>query len=106
VNEGEKMTKQELVEMMVGLLQDILDEHAEGEAVQAAVDLQLVGEEASVTSMALVSFITDVEATIDETWDVEMSLVSESALSREKSPFRHIDALSDYVLELSRDGAG
>jgi hypothetical protein len=102
------MTKQELVEMMIGLLQDILDETAEGdaEAPKATTDLHLVGEEASVTSMSLVSFITDVEATVDETWDLELTLVSESALSREKSPFRHIDALADYILELAQGEGG
>lgn len=102
------MTKPELVEMMIELLQDILDEHAEGDgdAVKATPDLQLVGEDASVTSMALVSFITDVEASVDERWDLELTLVSESALSREKSPFRHIDAMSDYLLELAQGEGG
>lgn len=99
------MTKQELVDMMLGILQETLDENEEGERAKASTSLPLVGAEASVTSMALVSFITDVEAAVDETWDKELTLVSESALSREKSPFRTIDALSDYILELAQDGA-
>jgi hypothetical protein len=99
------MQKQELVEMMLELLQEVIDENAEGdETIRASADLTLVGPEASVTSMTLVSFITDAELAIDERWDTELTLVSEKALSREKSPFRTIDALSDYVLELVSEG--
>jgi hypothetical protein len=99
------MQKQELVEMMLELLQDVLDENDEGEGLKAAPEAPLVGPEAIVTSMSLVSFITDVELAIDETWNSELMLVNEKALSREKSPFRSIDALSDYVLELAAEQA-
>jgi hypothetical protein len=34
-----------------------------------------------------------------------VTLVSERALSRKKSPFRSVDALSDYVIELVQNPA-
>jgi hypothetical protein len=99
------MRKQELAGLMLEMLQGALDAHRidEGtntEPVQAAADLPLIGEDAAVTSMGLVSFISDVESTLQEKYGVELTLVSEQALSRKKSPFRTIDALADYVLEL------
>ncbi len=94
------MNKQELVQMMIELLQDVLaDSDAEYSAEVTAMT-QLVGEGAAITSLSLISFITGVELAIEEKYDTELTLVSEEALSRRKSPFRMIDALSDYVLTL------
>lgn len=100
------MTKQELIELMVEMLQGALEAHRMDEGtdstpVQASTELPLIGEDAAVTSMGLVSFISDVESTIQEKYGLEVTLVSEQALSRKKSPFRTIDALADYVLELA-----
>ena len=100
------MIKQELVGVMIELLQSALEAHRidEGTAlapVRATAQLPLIGEEAAVTSMGLVSFISDVESTLQEKYALELTLVSEQALSRKHSPFRSIDALADYVMELA-----
>ncbi len=88
---------------MIGMLQQTLDAHildGGGEAVRASADLPLIGEDAAVSSMALVSYIADVESTLMEDYNLTLTLVSERALSRKKSPFRTINALADYVFEL------
>jgi hypothetical protein len=98
------MQKQELVELMRGLLQSALDEQlvagTGSEPVPASPTLPLVGDNAAVTSMGLVSFIADVESTLADSHNISVTLVSEQALSRKHSPFRSIDALADYVMEL------
>ena len=97
------MDRQAIVDVMVGMLQQTLDSHLldqGGEAVRATADLPLIGEEAAVSSMALVSYIADVESTLMESFNLTVTLVSERALSRKKSPFRNVNALADYVLEL------
>ena len=97
------MDKQAIVDLMIGMLQQTLDAHIldqGGEAVRASADLPLIGEDAAVSSMALVSYIADVESTLMENYDLTLTLVSERALSRKKSPFRTINALADYVFEL------
>ncbi|MFP5355463.1 MAG: hypothetical protein ACLGIK_10005, partial [Gemmatimonadota bacterium] len=55
--------------------------------------------------MALVSFIADVESTLMEKYNLQVTLVSERALSRKKSPFRSVEALADYVMELVENPA-
>lgn len=97
------MDKQAIVDLMIGMLQQTLDAHIldqGGEAVRASADLPLIGEDAAVSSMALVSYIADVESTLMENYNLTLTLVSERALSRKKSPFRTINALADYVFEL------
>lgn len=100
------MTREALIEMMVRLLQGSLEEHGAGETLKAAPDSPLVGAEAVVTSMALVSFITDVESTLAQEYNFEATLVSEKALSRKNSPFRTIATLADYILELAAEPVG
>lgn len=97
------MNREQLIEMMVKLLQASLDEHGAGETLQAARNSPLVGAEAVVSSMALVAFITDVESTVAQDFGFETTLVNEKALSRKNSPFRSIEALADYVLELAAE---
>lgn len=97
------MEKEQLVEVMVGILQQTLDSHRldeGGPAVEATADLSLIGEEAAVTSMALVSLIADIESALAEQFNLSLTLVSERALSRKKSPFRSVETLAEYVLEL------
>ncbi len=95
------MQKQQLIGIMIDLLQDVIDEQSEGNSAKASASLPIVGPDATITSMGLVSFISDVEVSLEENYDIELILVSEKALSRKKSPFRTIDALADYVLELT-----
>ena len=102
------MEKQAIIADMLEILQGTLDSHVldqGGDAVRATPELILIGESAAVSSMALVSFIADVESTLMEKYDLQVTLVSERALSRKKSPFRSVDALSDYVIELVQNPA-
>ncbi len=94
------MDRQQLVGMMTALLQATLDEQNEHGAVTATATLPLVGDNAAITSMRLVSFIADLETTLASDYGLEITLVSEQALSRQKSPFRSVEALAEYILEL------
>jgi len=98
------MQREELISKMVVMLNSALADQGEG-SVEAGPTSLLVGPETVVTSMGLVSFITDVESTLFETYGVELTLVSEQALSRKHSPFRTIETLADYILELAGAGA-
>jgi len=94
------MNEQELIEMMIEVLQDVLADSDGDQNAEVTAMTPLVGQEAAITSLSLVSFITGVELAIEEKYDMELTLVSEEALSHSQSPFRTIDALSDYVLTL------
>lgn len=67
-------------------------------------DTPLIGPDAQVDSMELVSYIADVEEAIYERWRRDVVLADERALSRSRSPFRNLSALSEYVVESLSDG--
>lgn len=94
------MERQTLVNLMLELLQPLLDDQNEPQNVLATPTLPLVGDGAALTSMRLVSFIADLETTLATEHGLSLTLVSERALSRQRSPFRNIDALADFVSEL------
>lgn len=92
--------KQLLVDAMTKLLQHAVKQEGEYSTVQVNGSSPLVGGDAVLSSMALVSYVVDVEAMVADEQDVEVVLVNEKALSRSESPFRTIDTLADYVIEL------
>lgn len=60
----------------------------------------LFGPAAQLDSMELVAFVADVEEAVEERWGEPVILADERALSRSRSPFRHLLALAGYVVEL------
>ena len=95
------MERNSLITMMLGALQSALADQGAGLASEVSASSTLVGPEAVVTSMGLVSFITDVESLLAQDCNFDVALVSEQALSRKSSPFRTIETLADYVIELA-----
>jgi hypothetical protein len=64
----------------------------------------LFGADAKLDSMQIVSFVADVEEVVNERFSTQLILADERALSRSKSPFRHLTALAGYVAERIADG--
>ena len=95
------MTHGDIVDRMLPLLQETLDQHEPAAALTATTESPLIGRAALLTSLALVAFISDVETMLAEVYCFEVTLVSEHAFSRSKSPFRSVDSLADYILELA-----
>lgn len=90
--------KQDLLNKMRSILLDALEDL--GSPTEGVSDQSpLIGPDALTTSLAFVSIIADMEmALADEA--IEVTLVSEDALSRSKSPFQNLGTLADYILEL------
>ncbi len=95
------MNKEKLIESMLELIQEVLEDEGTEDTVTATRSSRLLGADAIAGSLRLVSFIADFEMLLEDTYGLELSLVSEEALSRSKSPFRTIETLADYTLELA-----
>ena len=95
------MNRTELITLMVKLLESNLRDRNTNGALTASPSLPLVGPQAGLSSLGLVSFLADVESTLSEKYNLDLTLVSERAFSRTRSPFRSVEALADYILELA-----
>ncbi len=60
----------------------------------------IFGTGGMLDSLGLVSFLADLEYKLSEEFDQVIVLASEQAMSRSRSPFRDVSALTDYVTEL------
>jgi acyl carrier protein len=67
---------------------------------------RLVGKNAVLSSLGLVTLIVTIEQKLSEDYDLAVVIADERAMSQERSPFRTVDSLSDYIstlIEEARD---
>ena len=60
----------------------------------------IFGADGALDSLGLVNFLADLEYRLAAEFGRELVLASDRAMSRTRSPFRDVDALTAYVLEL------
>lgn len=68
-------------------------------------NIVLFGAGGVLDSLGLVNFLADLEYRIAQEFGREVVLASERAMSRSRSPFRDVDALTVYVVELLNEPA-
>ncbi len=61
---------------------------------------KLYGANGGLDSLALVSFITDLEEKISDEFNKEIVLADEKAMSAKTSPFRNVESLTLYIKSL------
>jgi hypothetical protein len=62
-----------------------------------APQTRLLGSQAVLDSMRLVSLIVTIECELEDAFGVALTLADERALSMNASPFRSIQSLADYI---------
>jgi acyl carrier protein len=67
------------------------------------MDTHLIGRGSVLDSMGLVTLIVDIEQRLEEECDAVLVLADDRAMSMKKSPFRSVQALTDYVYELMQE---
>lgn len=94
------LEKDQILPMMMDSLKETMDEEGVSATTEITSESPLLAG-AVVSSIGLVSVVTDIEMRLFEDFDLEVTLVSEEALSRSKSPFQNLAALADYIIELA-----
>jgi acyl carrier protein len=71
-----------------------------------ALETPLFGRDADLDSLDLVMFRVEVETRLADQFGMEGSLSDDRAMSQQRSPFRTIGTLADYILALGTGGNG
>jgi acyl carrier protein len=66
----------------------------------------LIGKQAVLDSLALVTLIVDLEQRIEEEYDVAITLADDRAMSQKHSPFRTVGSLTAYIDQLLAEELG
>lgn len=95
------MVSRELVEKVIFSALDNLNQEREAdEQISISSETELFGGDSALDSLSLVSIVVDIEAEIAALSKAEISLTDDRAMSQESSPFKSVNALTDYILLL------
>lgn len=92
--------KNKIDEIIILTLKELKDELELEHLDEVDEKTRLYGSSSALDSLALVSFITDLEEIISEEFDQDIVLADEKAMSAKTSPFRTVETLSSYIQSL------
>ncbi len=86
--------------VVVRSLTEFLEQN--GDEVPAVIDesVVLVGKDAVIDSLGMVSLIVEVEQVLETEHDVSVTLANDRAMSERNSPFRTVGVFADHVFAL------
>lgn len=92
---------QEKIQTLIySALQNLSDELEAPELKNPTLQTKIYGEGGKLDSLALVSFIADVEELIQKEFDQNVILANEKAMSLRNSPFKDVASLTHYIQSL------
>lgn len=99
MNSEEEM-QEKIEKIIIDTLKE-LNEELENEAfLNPNSKTKLYGGDGAMDSLALVSFIADLEDKISDEFEKDIILADEKAMSAKTSPFRNIESLTSYIKSL------
>lgn len=90
--------RSQAVSIIYDALKEVLDQAGATPPAQLTEDTVIVGKDAVLDSLGVVSLIVEVEQALDAKHNVAVTLASDKAMSAKNSPFRTVGVLADHVL--------
>ena len=100
-----KFSKDEVLAAIYAAVDEVNETLPTDRQLARSADTVLFGSAGSLDSFALVNLVISTEQQFLDRLDVGLTLASEQAMSRRNSPFRSIDTLADYAMELIAEGS-
>jgi acyl carrier protein len=100
------MTPQKIETVIIQSLQelnDVLDNKIVGPVLPQT---RIFGRKGVLDSMGLVTLITDLEEKLEQEFGYSLILADDRAMSQEKSPFRSVGSLAEYISVLIDEQTG
>jgi hypothetical protein len=88
-------TRDQVHQLLLGCVREYAEQS--GRPLALGDDTPLIGPGAALNSLGLVILVTGFETALNDTFNRELVLASESAMSMTRSPFRSLNALTDYA---------
>jgi acyl carrier protein len=94
------ITRPQILSLILNRLRILGEELNKPNLTKSNEQTRLFGDKADLDSMGLVTLIADLEDDLQKQLGRPVTLVDEKAMSRLTSPFRRVDYLADYLVEL------
>jgi acyl carrier protein len=99
-------TQEIILSLVIDGLRDVLTMSDRPIPAELDATTSLIGKQAVLDSLALVTLIVDLEQRIEEEYDVALTLADDRAMSQKHSPFRTVGSLSGYIETLLSEELG
>ena len=99
MNSEEEM-QEKIEKIIIDTLKELNEELENDAFLNPNSKTQLYGGNGAMDSLALVSFIADLEDKISDEFEKDIILADEKAMSAKTSPFRNIESLTSYIKSL------
>ena len=99
------LEREKIIQAVSTSLQELLATLSDDSTRDVTITAQtrLIGRDAVLDSMGLVSLIVDIEQRLENEFGVALVLADERAMSQKHSPFRSVQTLSDYIYQLTQE---
>ena len=97
---SEEFMEARIEKIIIETLKELNEELENDSFINPNLKTKLYGIDGAMDSLALVSFIADLEDKISDEFEKDIVLADEKAMSAKTSPFRNIESLSSYIKEL------
>jgi acyl carrier protein len=92
------------MQIVLSALREAVDQNG-GDPSQVGEETVIVGPDAIIDSIGVVSLIVDIEQRLEMDHQVSVTLANDRAMSQRNSPFRNPSVLVDHILATEREGA-
>ena len=92
--------KEEILNLIYDSMDQIIDMIDNSENFQKKPTTALYGKDSALDSMATVGLVIALEEKVNQVFNKSLTLANEKAVSLKNSPFRTVDSLADYIIEL------
>lgn len=91
------MTRNEIKEVVITTFNQVIQESEKTFSGVADETTLIMGSNSPFDSIDLVTFIVNLEQTLEDDWSISVTLADERAMSQTNSPFKTIGSITDYV---------
>lgn len=95
------LTREQALTLVLHCLASLGRELGKAELEQANEQTHLLGDASPLDSLALVKLIVDLEEDVRAATGKSIILAEENTMDPRTSPFRRVDLLTDYIVEVT-----
>jgi hypothetical protein len=91
------MTREEINYLVLNTFNQVLVDNEKIMNENLSEETVLMGPDSPFDSVDLVTFIVSLEQTLEDDYNLSLTLADDRAMSQESSPFKSIKSISDYI---------
>ena len=92
--------RNKILEGIYVAIDEVNEQLPEGQNLEKSLETVLLGSSGKLESINLVNLLVAIEENIEETFGIPISITDERAVSEKNSPFRTVETLCNFVLNL------